>query len=219
MPSTTNPICVPLPGGPLTGQPAALRTLAAHIRSELRRQVQPGAEAPRYRVRLPGGRTLAGSPVVLLRLADRIEQAAGGQADPIECRARVRTAARTQFYSVPHEAGTQILPDLLTHRADSAYDPTDPAARPGPQLYPYLGCVWSPDSAAPDGWRATTAEVEIADHSLSFAAVRLAVTEAVELADDEILAVRWAGTAAPTCFLTAAQVRLAQQLLVPQEAP
>ncbi|MDQ2809591.1 MAG: hypothetical protein M3Z04_22175 [Chloroflexota bacterium] len=71
---------------------------------------------------------------------------------------------------------------------------------------------------APDGWRATTAAVEIAAPSLSFAAVRLAVTEAVELADDEILAVRWAGADVPTCFLTAAPVQLAQQLLVAKEA-
>ena len=213
MPLPAKPICVPLPGGPLTAQPAALRTLAAHIRGELRRQVQPGAEEPHYCVRLPGGRTLAGSPVVLLRLAERIEQAAGSVSLPTEQRARVRTATRPQPYTVPHEAGTQVLPELVPNSAEPAYDPTDPAAAPGPHLYAYLGCVWSPDATAPDGWRATTAEVEIAAHSLSFAAVRLAVQEAVELADDEILAVRWAGADTPTCFLTAAQVRYAQQLL------
>jgi len=218
MPLTTTAICVPLPGGPLIGRPAALRTLAAHIRHELRRQVQPGAAEPRYHIRLPSGRTLAGSPVVLLRLAERIEQAAGGVTAPTEQRARVRGVVSAQPYTPPREAGTQRLADWSSHLTDG-YDPTDPTAEPGPQVYPYLGCVWSPDATAPDGWRATTAEVEIADHSLSFAAVRLAVTEAVELADDELLAVRWAGSATPTCFLTAAQVRLAQQLLVPQEAP
>jgi len=217
MPSTTNAVCVPLPGGPLTGRPAALRTLAAHIRHELRWQVQPGAEDSRYRIRLPGGRTLAGSPVVLLRLAERIEQAAG-RPMPLGERARVRYAASAQPYTPPREAGTQRLADWSSNRG-AGYDPTDPSAEPGPQVYPYLGCVWSPDATAPDGWRATTAEVEIADHSLSFAAVRLAVQEVVDLADDEILAVRWVGSATPTCFLTAAQVRLAQQLLVAKEAP
>ncbi len=206
-----DPIRVPLPGGPLTDPPTALVLLAAHIRHELRRLVQPGAPPAAYQIRLPGGRTLAGTPVVLLRLAERIEQAALSTAGPAGDRARVRPLKSAQPYTPPPTGGTQRLPDLSTN-LDPAYDPTDPAAAPGPHLYQYFGCIWSPAATAPDGWQATTAEVEIAAHGLSFAAVGLAVTEAVELADDEILAVRWAGAAQPTCFLTAAQVRLAQWL-------
>ncbi len=222
MPTPTDTIRVPLPDGVLTAQPTALRWLAQHIRQELRRLVPLSAESATYQIRLPGGRTLAGTPVVLLRLADRIEHAAG-IAGPTAQRARVAQRAEMRTYTPPaatttrldparSDTGTQRLPEL-TANLTADYDPTDPAAGPGPQLYPYLGCVWSPDATATDGWQATTAEVEIHARAISFAAVRLAATEAVELAADELLAVRWADAPAPTCFLTAAQVGLAQRLL------
>jgi len=188
-----------------------LRRLAIHIRQDLRRQVQPGAERTAYRVRLPGGRTLTGTPGVLLHLADRIEQAATAAAGD---RARVPyTSAMARAYTPPSaERGTQRLPDLSSNRGVS-YDPADPTQGPGPELYQYWGGVWSPDATGPDGWIVATAEVECWDRCISWAAVRLAEREGVDLADDEILAVRWAAMTAPTCFFTAAQVRLAQWLV------
>ena len=213
-----DPIPVPLPGGPLTASAADLQALAAHIRRELRYRVVPGSAPTTYRIRLPGGRTLAGSAGVLLRLAERIAQAASGGPAPPERRARVPSASVPAVaYTVP-AAATRRLPAGAPYHLPSAGDPTDPTAGPGSPWSLYLGCIWSPDRAAPDGWGATTAEVEIAAPCLAYAAVRLAVREAVELADDELLAVRWAGAAAPTCFLTAAQVRLAQHLLTTKEA-
>jgi len=213
----TDPIPVPRPGDPRPAPPADLQALAAHIRRELRGRVVPGSAPTTYRIRLPGGRTLAGSAGVLLRLAERIAQAATGGPAPPAVRARVRAVPMpTVAYTVP-AAATQPLPAGAPYHLPPAGDPTDPTAGPGSPWFLYLGCIWSPDAAAPDGWDATTAEVEIAAPCLAYAAVRLAVTEAVELADDELLAVRWAGTATPTCFLTAAQVRLAQHLLTTKE--
>jgi hypothetical protein len=175
-----------------------------------------------YTVRLPGGRPLTGSPAILLRLAERIASVAD-TADPLH-RARVAPvvdALALQPAPTPHatvalpagagERGTQLL-------GDPAPDPADPDAQPGPTLQGYWGCVWVPDATGPDGWRAATPEVEVREWSLRRAAVRLAVVEGVDLADDELLAVRWAGSPAPTCFLTAAQVRYARAALAASTA-
>lgn len=215
-PTPTPRLTVPLPGGALTGTPAELQAAAAHIRHELRRLGAPGAWLSVYTVRLPGGRKLTGSPAILLRLADRIA-AAATPATPAGLAGRARvaplpTALALHPAPLPHatvhlgergaEHGTQVLSDPYT-------DPTDPDAPPGNGLERYWGCVWAPDAASPQGYRAVTAEVEVWEHSIRDAAVRLAVREAVELATDEVLAVRWHGADVPTCFLDATQVRYA----------
>jgi hypothetical protein len=202
-----------------------LRAAAAAVRQDLRQQIAPGAWVSVYTVRLPGGRRVTGSPGILLRLADRIV-AAADHADP-PVRARVvpvamgalalqpapsapAAHATVQLPAGPGERGTQLLGSPAP-----ACDPADPDSPPGPTLQGYWGCVWVPDATGPDGWRAATPEVEVREWSLRRAAVRLAVVEGVDLADDELLAVRHSGSPAPTCFLTAAQVRYARQALAP----
>lgn len=218
-------IAVPLPGGPLCGTAAELRAAALYLRQDLRRQIAPGAWVSVYTVRLPGGRRVTGSPAILLRLADRIIAAADTADPPV--RARVgpvipsalalqpaprppAAPATVALLAGPGERGTQRLGVAA---GDPAGDPADPDAPPGPTLQGYWGCVWVPDATGPDGWRAATPEVEVREWSLRRAAVRLAVVEGVDLADDELLAVRWAEAPAPTCFLTAAQVRYARAAL------
>ncbi len=236
----TDRIRVPLPGGPLTATADDLRTLAAHIRRELRRQVVPHAPAPAYQIWLPTGRRLVGSAAVLDRLADRLDRAAAGV--PSGDRARLAGVGgpipapplppgppTQRLTALDEERVTQALPDLLTN-LDSAGDPTDPDAPPGAGWYQYFGCVWAPDytttgrgvlaalqrrraspaQRAMEGWYAATPEVEVWGATILLAACRQAVDEAVELADDEVLAVRWAGSAAPTCWFDPARVQLAQ---------
>jgi len=240
MPPSVPSIRVPLPGGSLTATPDELRTLAAHIRRELRRQVVLPASAPSYQVWLPTGRRLVGSAAVLDRLADRIERAAVSVS--VE-RARV-AGAGVPFVAPPSspapplpplfaepERVTQLLPDLSTNTAAEPTDPTDPYAAPDAGWYQYWGCIWAPDwTTAPgrlhalrrrfwspprrlmDGWFAATPEVEVWDATILLAGTRLAVSEPVELAADEVLVLRWARATLPTLFLDPARVALAQWL-------
>jgi len=238
----TDPICVPLPDGPLTAPPDVLQEIAAHLRQELRRQVVAHALAPHYQVWLPTGRRLIGSAAVLDRLADRIERAA--TASVLGDRARVGgtgvpfVAPPSPVPALPRpalvaevERVTQLLPDLSTNTGGGPSDPTDPYAAPGAGWYQYWACIWAPDwitarsrlhalrrrfwspaRRLQDGWFAATPEVEVWGATILLAGCLLAVAEAVELATDEVLVLRWTGAPLPTLFLDPARVQLAQWL-------
>ena len=130
------------------------------------------------------------------------------------------------------ERVTQLLPDLSTNTTAGPTDPTDPYTAPGAGWYQYWGCIWAPDYRTPspgrlhtlrrrfwspahrlqDGWFAATPEVEVWGATILLAGCLQAVAEAVELAADEVLVLRWTGAPLPTLFLDPARVQLAQWL-------
>lgn len=132
------------------------------------------------------------------------------------------------------ERVTQLLPAYLPTNSPAApTDPTDPYAAPGVGWYQYWGCIWAPDWTTArgrlyalrrrfwsptrrlqDGWYSATPEVEVWGATILLAGCRLAVVEAVELAPDEVLVLRWAKAALPlpTLFLDPDRVALAQWL-------
>lgn len=200
-------IAVPFPGGPLVADAPTLRAWAQHMRQEVRRLVPVGAGATaQYDVRLPTGRHAQGTAGALLRLADRLADAA----DPPH-RARGGPPGPAP---AAHAAGHAT--QRLDAAAAAGFDPADADSPPGPGVYRYWGALWTPDAAAPDGWAAGP-EVEVQATCLGEAVVQLVRQEQIAPAADEILAVRWTEAAAPTCFVDAARVVALQQLLLAEE--
>ena len=198
------PLLVPLPGEMLAARPEELTYLAGYIRTEMRALVLPGRPTATYKIELPSHHRISGSATVLLRLADRLAAAA-------------QPEQRARLMSRPAgDRGTQRLVEAMLY---PPYDPSDPDSGPGPQLYPYHGQLWIPVADAPAGWLPYGAIFHIREWSIRCAAVALAAREAIELADDELLAVRYDGAPEPTCFLDAGRVRYARQLLKPEGGP